>query len=144
MTVLDAYAVLAFLKDEPAASAVVSSLGAGAALTVLGVAEVVDHLVRVVGVDEETAVLDLAELGLLDGIQVDPVTGLHAGGLRGRHYHRTKCAVSLADCVAAAAAERRRGPLVTSDPHLLDMCVAEGIEYTPLPGSDGSIWTADR
>ncbi len=143
MTVLDADAVLAFLKDEPAASAVVNFLDTGAALTVMGVAEVVDHLVRVVGVDEETAVLDLAELGLLDGIPIDPVTGLHAGRLRGRHYHRTNCAVSVADCVAAAAAERS-GPLVTSDPHPLDMCVAERIECTPLPGSDGSMWTADR
>ena len=47
MIVLDAYAVLAFLKGEPAAPEVRSLLHGdeAAVLTVLGAAEVVDHLV---------------------------------------------------------------------------------------------------
>lgn len=142
MTILDAYAVLAYVKDEASASAVRPLLVApGASLTSVGVAEVIDHLVRVVGADEEEAVLDLAQIGLLDGLPVDSAIGVTAGRLRARHYHRTRCAVSLADCVAAEVARSRRQPLATSDPHLLDVCHAEDIAITVLPGSDGTTWT---
>lgn len=37
----------------------------------MGLAEVVDHLVRVMGSDEDDVVLDLAELGLLDATAVE-------------------------------------------------------------------------
>ena len=139
--ILDAYAVLAFLRDEPAADQVAALLERGdVALTVAGVAEVLDHLVRLLGADEESAVLDLAQLQLLDGLPVDEETGLAAGLLRGRVYHRTRCAVSMADCIAAESARRRTVPLVTSDPHLLDVCAAEGIEHLAIPGSTGETW----
>lgn len=59
---------------------------------------------RVVGADEDEAVLDLAQLGLADGIAVDAAVGAAAGRLRSRRYHRTRCAVSMADCVAAEVA----------------------------------------
>lgn len=142
MTVLDAYAVLAYLKDEPAATEVRPLLeGDNASLTTLGVAEVLDHLVRLVGADEEEAALDLAQLNLLDGIPVDSAIGVAAGRLRARYYHRSRCAVSLADCVAAEVARSGEVALATSDPHLLDVCHAEGIEAIVLPGSAGSRWT---
>ncbi len=58
---LDAYAVLAFLRAEPAAGEVTRLLEDGsAALTAIGVAEVVDHLVRVACAEEEAVALDLA------------------------------------------------------------------------------------
>ncbi len=142
MTVLDAFAVLAFLKDEPAAS-LVSELLQGEphpALTALGVAEVMDHLVRLVGVDEEEAALDLAQLGLADAHPIDGDLAGRAGRLRARHYHRRERAVSLADCVAAEVARRSGSPLATSDPHLLDTCHAEGIPYLALPDSSGAAW----
>ena len=66
MTVLDAYAVLAYLKAEPAAGEVRALLDTGdATLTAVGIAEVLDHLVRLAGADEEDAALDLAQIGLL-------------------------------------------------------------------------------
>lgn len=143
MTVLDAYAVLALLKDEAAAPYVRPLLDeADSSLTSIGVAEVLDHLVRIVEADEEDAALDLAQLGLLDGVAVDAAIGVAAGRLRARRYHRTRCAVSLADFVAAEVARARGEPLATSDPHLLDVCHAEGIEVLVLPGSDGTTWTA--
>ena len=46
-----------------------------AQLTSVGVAEVLDHLVRVVGADEEEATLDLAQLGLLEGTVVGSTVG---------------------------------------------------------------------
>jgi predicted nucleic acid-binding protein len=77
---------------------------------------------------------------MIDGLAVDSGVGVAAGRLRARRYHRTRCAVSLADCVAAELARTRRQPLATSDPHLLELCHAEGIAVTVLPGSDGSTW----
>lgn len=142
MTVLDAYAVLALLKGEAAASEVRALLASGASLTSLGIAEVIDHLVRVVGANEEDAALDLAQLGLLDGLAVDAATGLAAGRLRARHYHRHRCAVSLADCAVAEVARSEARPLATADPHLLDLCHAEGIAVIVLPATDGSRWSS--
>ncbi|MEW6155627.1 MAG: PIN domain-containing protein [Actinomycetota bacterium] len=141
MTVLDAYAVLAFLKGEAAAPEVrVLLAGGDASLTSLGVAEVIDHLVRIVGADEEDAALDVAQLGLLDGMAVDATLGLAASRLRARHYHRSRCAVSLADCVSAEAARSGSRPLATSDPHLLDVCHTEGVGVVVLPATNGSRW----
>lgn len=141
MTLLDSYAVLAYLLDEPAAEEVGPLLDGGdSSLTALGVAEVLDHLVRLAGADEEEAALDLAQLDLLDDIPVESAHGVAAGRLRARHYRRRQCAVSLADCVAAAIARSREEALASSDPHLLDVCHAEGIAVIVLPGSSGSRW----
>lgn len=143
--IFDAYAVLALLRDEPAASEVDRLLtGDGtAALTSLGLAEVVDRLVRLSGVTFEEAVLDLGQLGLADPSVLDPGTALTAGGLRSQHYHRRTRAVSMADCVAAATARAHAVALATSDPHLLDMCRDEQIDVVPLPDSRGDRWSPD-
>lgn len=141
MIVLDAYAVLALLKGEPAANEVYGLIsGEEAFLTSLGVAEVVDHLVRLAGADEEEAALDLAQLGLMRPAPVDEAMGRGAGLLRARHYHRQRRAVSLADCVAAETARAIGAPLVSSDPHLLDMCHDEGIALVPLSDQGGRRW----
>ena len=142
MTVLDAYALIAYLRAEPAAREVRPLLDNGeATLTAVGVAEVLDHLVRLAGADEEDAALDLAQLGLLDGIVVDSDLGLAAGRLRARRYHRRRCAVSMADCIAAEAARQGSTSLATSDPPLLELCRSEGIGTIVLPGWDGTRWT---
>ena len=141
MTIFDAFAVLAYLKGERAASEVRPLLDlADSALTALGVAELIDHLVRLSGADEEDAALDVAQLRLNDAAPVDATIGAAAGLLRARHYHRIRCQVSLADCVAAEVARTRRQPLATADPHLLDVCHAEGIAVTVLTASTGSRW----
>ena len=121
MAVPNAYAVLALLKDEPAAGEVRTLIAHDevAALTALGVAEVVDHLIRLAGADEDDAVLDGAQLGL------DPPPPF----------------VSLPDRVAAETARSARSALVTADPHLLDVCRDEGLATVPLPDSRGQTWT---
>jgi predicted nucleic acid-binding protein len=101
---------------------------------------VLDHLVRLAGADEEDAALDLAQLRLIDGIVVDSELGLGAGRLRARHYHRSRCQVSMADCIAAEAARRTGQALTTSDPHLLDLCHKEDIATIVLTGSGGTKW----
>lgn len=140
--ILDASAVLAFLRNEPAAEEVEALLVAnqGASLTALGVAEVVDRLIRLGNVDAEAAVLDLAQLSLADAESLDVSVAVAAGLLRARHYHRSRCAVSLADCVAAAVAKSRGVAVATSDPHLLDMCSAEQISVKVLPDTRGRRW----
>ncbi|MGQ0745122.1 MAG: PIN domain-containing protein [Acidimicrobiales bacterium] len=141
MTVLDAYAVLAYLKGEAAAPEVRVVLDdPSASLTAVGLAEVIDHLMRVVGANEDDAILDLAQLGRLDGRVVDSSLGMAAGRLRARHYHRRRCQVSLADCVAAEAARAGGEPLATADPQLLDVCHAEGISVVVLSDSSGTRW----
>lgn len=142
MTILDAYAVLAFLKNETAASEVEALIAAGGtALTVVGLAEVLDHLIRIGGADEEDASLDVAQLRLDDPVPVDEKVAAEAGRLRARRYHRSRCAVRLADCLAAEVARSQHRSLATSDPALLDVCHDEGIAVIVLTGSDGARWT---
>lgn len=136
MVVLDSFAVIALLTGEPAAPEVRRLLG-DARLTSTGVAEVIDRLVRVHGQSEEEVALDVAELGLLDGLPVDAVDGVGAGLLRARHYHRSRRAVSLADCVVGQVARRAGAAVATADPHLLDLCDAEGIPTVPLLDASG-------
>ncbi len=143
MIVLDAYAVLALLKDEPAADEVQRLLEGDedAALTVLGIAEVLDYLVRLGGAEEDDAALDLAQLGLDDPPLLDQDVAMRAGLLRARHYHRRDRAVSLADCVAAGTGPGAGAAGATADPHLLDTCAAEGIAVIALPDSRGAAWS---
>lgn len=142
MTILDSYAVLAFLKNEAAASEVEALIaGGGTALTVVGMAEVLDHLIRIGGTDEEDASLDVAQLRLNDPVPIDEKLAGAAGRLRARRYHRVRRPVSLADCLAAEIARSQSRSLATSDPALLDVCHDEGIAVIVLTGSDGSRWT---
>ena len=146
MIVLDAYAVVAPLRGEAAASEVADLLHGDedAMLTTLGVAEVVDRLIRLVGVDPDEVVLDVAALGLLDAAPLAPSVALRAGLLRARRYHRTRCAVSLADCVAVEVAREEGAAVATSDPHLLDVCHDEGVAMVVLPDSAGVRWSPDQ
>lgn len=144
MTILDSYAVLSLLKGEPAAPGVADLLhnDPHAALTPLGVAEVIDHLVRIEGASDEDAALDLAQLGLAEPDPVDSSLATRAGRLRARHYDRKRCAVSLADCFAAEAARSVGTCLASADPHLLDMCHHESIDVIVLPDSRGRMWSS--
>ena len=143
MIILDAYAVLALLHDEHAALRVQELIerDEDAALTVLGVSEVLDYLVRRLGVEEDVATLDLLELGLAGPPALDPGLAASAGRLRARDYDRRTRAISLADCVATETARRLDASLATADAALLDTCAAEGITVIALPGSRGATWS---
>ncbi|MBA3302476.1 MAG: hypothetical protein H0U26_01240, partial [Acidimicrobiia bacterium] len=111
------------------------------ALTPLGVAGVLDCLVRLEGAADEEAALDLAQLGLTEPTALDVGVATRAGLLRAHHYHRTRRAVSLADCVAAETARFADVALATANPHLLDLCHDEAITVVVLPDSQGRAWT---
>ena len=143
MIILDSYAVLAFLRGEGSASRVQSLIADDeeSALTVLGISEVIDNLVRRAGVDEDEAVLDLAQLGLSDPPELGSQIAMNTGLLRARYYDRRLRAISLADCVAAETARSYGAPLATADGPLLDTCASEKIAVIVLPDKDGALWT---
>lgn len=141
MTLLDAYAVIGFLADEPIANDIDQLIRqSGCRLTTLGLAEIIDRMTRLYGAEPDEIAVDIATLGLESAIPLDEATGVLAGRLRAQHYHRATRAVSMADCVLAAAARTFADRVATSDPHLLGLCHDEGIPAVALPGSDGSIW----
>jgi len=140
VSVLDAYAVIAYLRGEACADEVAGLLREPTVLTAINAAEVIDQLVRVFGRDPDDVHADLALLASV-GMTIRSVSaelGLEAGRLRARHYHRERRAVSLADCVAAVAALAEGRPLATSDPASAAVVRDEGGRVHALPGSDGT------
>lgn len=141
MIVLDAYAVLAYLRDERAAEKVGELLRAPTLLTAVNATEVLDQLVRVYGRNADDVHADLVMLQHT-GMELAPVSaeiGLLAGRLRASHYHRERTAVSLADCVAAAAALSADSALATADPALTSLVRAEGGDIHALPDAAGRL-----
>jgi predicted nucleic acid-binding protein len=139
VTVLDAYAVISYLRDEAPAKEVAELLREPTVLTSVNAAEIRDQMVRVFGADPDGLEADLALLSHT-GMTVLAVTGelgMEAGRIRARRYHRERAAVSLADCVAASAALAGYGPLATSDPALATIVRAEGGEVHALLDSSG-------
>jgi PIN domain nuclease of toxin-antitoxin system len=142
MILFDAYPLIAFVKGERGAVEVRQLLETGepATITVLGLAEVYDSLVRGAGLSHAVAALEIARVGLDAPPALEMPVAIRVGLLRARHYHRTRRNISMADCVAAETARDLGARLATSDPHLLDMCAQEGIEVIALPDSGGVLW----
>jgi predicted nucleic acid-binding protein len=139
MTVLDAYAVIAYMRGEPSSAEVAGLLRAPTRLMAVNAAEVCDQMIRVFGSDPDAVEADIALL-CHAGMGLEPVSAeiaMEAGRIRARRYHREHCAVSLADCVAASAALAYREPLATADPALADVVRAAGGAVHPLPDSKG-------
>lgn len=139
MTVLDAYAVISYLRGEASAEEVAELLRSPTVLTSVNAAEVRDQMVRVFGADPDALEADMALLSHagMTVLAVTPEIGMEAGRIRARRYHREHAAMSLADCVAASATLAGYGPLATSDPALAATVRAEGGEVHALPDSKG-------
>ncbi len=132
--VLDTFALVALARDERAAAEVEIAIRRGAAaITSLNLAETLDVLGRVYGEPAERlrAVFEPLLAESLCEIPVDSAIAWRAAELRRAHYHRSRSPLSLADCVALAAA----GPgdlLVTADAPLAGAATSEGIEVIRL------------
>lgn len=139
--VLDAFALVALMLDEPAAAEVEALLRRGdAAMTTTNLGEAMDQLHRVHGVALEELRTQLTPV-IGEAVQiVEPSEALiwRAVELRARHYRRRKSELSLADCVALAAA-KRGDRLATADPPLARATVAEGIELVSLASAAGKL-----
>jgi PIN domain nuclease of toxin-antitoxin system len=130
---LDASALIALLNDEIGASDVERVIANGdVGATTVQLAEVVDVLARRHGVAPDKAQRAVDAIPGLSVIAVGAGEGWRAGELRARHYRRTACPVSLADCVLVAAA-RQRDRIVTSDRALAAVSRAEGFGVMELP-----------
>ena len=138
MTVLlDAYAAIALLRGERAAAEITGLLARDVVeIHPLNLAEVIDRLARLDGIEADDVESDLVLVGIREAAIVPEAFGA-AGRLRARHYHRASCAVSLADCVAAAHAGASGAVLATSDPHLAGLVRAEQVQLLALPDSRG-------
>lgn len=131
---LDAFALIALLADEPAADQVERLLRRGeAAITVINLAEAVDMLQRVqkIGRERLDAVLDPLLGEPLQLLGIDLLIALAAADIRARRYHRTRSPLSLADCVLLAAAAPGDS-VATADEALIRAARAEGIAVTRL------------
>lgn len=140
MTVLDAQAIIAALRGEPAMARVGELLHGSDGppmLPAVGLAEVTDVLVRtgpsrVEACDEA---IDLLRAGGLEIVPVDDRIGRLAGILRSRHWDRDTRPVSMADCVALATAMVASVPLATADAALIAAADDEGHPVIALPSN---------
>lgn len=131
-TLLDAFALIALLRDEPAAERVHRLLAARDAwMSTVNLAEAGQKVVRAgaLRTEELDGIVDTLPLSIV------PFTRAHAmraAELRALHYDRRESAVSLADCclVAVATPVDR---IATADPAVLRMAEAEGIQTIELP-----------
>ncbi len=138
MTLLDAYALIAFLIGGPAAPAVRALLREGdAAVATANLVEVLDVSARVYGlrVARAIAILDPLFEGAIVSRPLDLPLACRAAEIRARHYHRSSRPISLADAVLIAST----GPgdrVATADPDVLAVAAAEECETVALPSQD--------
>lgn len=139
MTFLDASALIAFIRGEPAMESVLAILRRGsAAMAAANIAEVYDRASRGAGLSH-AQVADLIEPlfeGPIAPVPVDADLARRAGEIRSRHYHRKHRPVSLADAVLLAA-PGSGDEIATSDSHVLAVAAELGIETIELPPSSG-------
>jgi uncharacterized protein with PIN domain len=131
---LDAFALIALLREEPAAEEVEAILRKGeAAMPAINLAEALDVLQRLHGVSRER--LDTITAPLLQEsielLAVDERLARRAADIRARRYHRTRAPISLADCVLLAAAQDS-DVLATADQPLIAAAGREGVRVKEL------------
>jgi predicted nucleic acid-binding protein len=141
MTLLDAYALVALIADEPAAEEVDAILRDGhARVVIVNMAEAVDISQRAHGLSGEDvrAALEPLLLGrILSPVVSDEPQAWLAAEIRAQHYDRRTQALSIADCFLIAHAVTDGGPIATTDPPLATVAREMDIEVTALAGSGG-------
>ena len=142
MTLLDAYAVVAFLIDEPASEEVEAILDAGGArVVVVNLAEAVDVTQRVHDLardDVRAAVEPLLLSNVLASAISEEAHGWLAASIRTTYYDKQTAAVSTADCFLLAHAAADGGPIATADPSVASIARDMNIDVTALPDSAGA------
>ncbi len=136
MTLLDAYALIAFLVGGPAAPQIRAILREGdAAVATANLAEALDVTQRVHGLPIPRAVEIIEPLfeGSLTPIFLDFDVARRAAEIRARYYHRSSRPISLADAVLIASA-KRGDRIATADLDVLAVASAEELGSVALPG----------
>lgn len=118
--VLDASAMIAFLRDEPGADLVAEVLldsGSQCYAHALNLCEVFYDFHRASGREEALqAIDDLARVGVIEDANLSSGVWQAAGTLKADLRR-----VSLADCFAIELADRLNGTILTSDHHEFDV-----------------------
>jgi predicted nucleic acid-binding protein len=134
VTLLDAYALIAFLVGGPAASQVRAILReGGATVATANLAEALDVSQRLYQLPIARAmdVLEPLFAAPLATRALDLPTAQRAADIRARHYHRSARPISLADAILLASA----GPddrIATADPDVLAVASDEGVRVVEL------------
>jgi PIN domain nuclease of toxin-antitoxin system len=135
VTLLDAYALIAFLVGGPAAPTVRALLREGdAAVTSTNLAETLDVSQRIYGLEIQRSMelLDPLLQGSLTAIPLDVRLAVSAAEMRASHYHRTSRPISLADAVLLASA-KTGDRIATADPDVLAIADIEKLATVELP-----------
>jgi predicted nucleic acid-binding protein len=136
VTLLDAYALIAFMVGGPATPQVRAILREGdAAVATANLAETLDVSQRLYRLPIARAMEILEPLleGPLTAVALDIEVARRAAGIRANHYHRSSRPLSLADTVLIASA-KPGDRIATADAHVLAVAREEGLEPLALPG----------
>jgi predicted nucleic acid-binding protein len=140
MTLVDAAGLISFFAGEPAAEQVAELLeNSDCAITAVNLAETIDKLERVRRY-LPSDLLDAVDLLVDSGLSVLSVgheDGREAGELRANFYNARTCPLSLADCIALAAAVRHEAKLATSDSAMANVARRLSVQVVALPNSAG-------
>lgn len=113
--VLDASALLAYLREEPGADVVADVIAEGAVISTVNLAEVFSRAADR-GTDPAGLAIELTGGGLLDGaITVEPFTVADAIETARLRPLTHRAGLSLGDRACLALARRLRAPAVTAD-----------------------------
>jgi predicted nucleic acid-binding protein len=129
--VLDAFALLSWLKKEPGADRIVSLLRQASKgqvkilMCVINLGEVIYRTLRQYGQERRQEVLVLTQALAIEFVDVDRSLALAAAELKGVHR------MSYADCFAAALAQRLDAAVVTGDPDFRQVEQLVAIEWLP-------------
>ncbi len=136
MTVLDAYALIAYVIGGPAQEQVIALLRGGkCTIATANLIEVFDVVGRQHGypVGRVAEIIDPLFATTLSVVHLDEHLARRAGELRVEHYHRSRSPLSLADVILIASA-RAGDRIATADPDVLATANSLGIETVELPG----------
>jgi ribonuclease VapC len=131
---LDAFALIALLAEEPAAEQVETLIRRGdTAITPVNLAEALDVLQRVGQIPRERLEALTTPLigGQIELTRIDEQVARDAADIRARRYHRTRVPLSLADCILLAATGAS-DTLATADKALIRTAEAENVSVTTL------------
>jgi predicted nucleic acid-binding protein len=135
VTLLDAYALIAFVVGGPASSQVRAILREGdVAVATANLIEVLDVSERIhrLPIPRALEILDPLFEASLTAVSLDLAIARRAATIRARHYHRVSRPISLADAVLIATA-KPGDRIATSDPDVLAIAAAVEIEPVKLP-----------
>lgn len=136
MTLLDAYALIAYVVGGPAQEKVQAILREGeTAVATANLVEVFSVSERVYGlpVPRASDAIEGLFATTLAVIHLDEHLARRAAELRVEHYHRSRSPLSLADVILIASAQAG-DRIATADPDVLKTAAGLGIETVELPG----------